>query len=79
MKQDEAERTFNLSGSPEQGKMVSLDHILFQITQFQRLRYDSYAGARGILVQVCKEMKEYLIEQNESTPSFIDGNISEDD
>lgn len=79
MKQDEAERTFNLSGSNPQNKYVSLDHILFQIEQFQRSQYNRYASARGILVQVCKEMKEYLIEQNEPTPSFIDGNITEDD
>ena len=69
-KQDEYERTFNLSGSNPQNKYVSLDHILFQIEQFRRGCV--FAENRSLL----NDLKQYLIEQNDP---FIDGNINEDD
>lgn len=58
-KQDEYERTFNLSGSEPQNKMVELDHILFQITQFMRGR-----NLDIVELENFRQLKEYLIEQN---------------
>ena len=58
-KQDEYERTFNLSGDEPQKKLVELDHILFQITQFMR-------GKNLDIVELenFRQLKQYLIEQN---------------
>jgi hypothetical protein len=62
-KQDEYERTFNLSGSEPQNKMVSLDHILFQIEQYCR-RISGYDIRHVYARDAVQKLKEYLIEQN---------------
>lgn len=59
IKQDEHERAFNLSGNEPQKKLVELDHILFQITQFMRGK-----NLNIVVLENFRQLKEYLIEQN---------------
>lgn len=58
-KQDEYERTFDLSGGEPQSKLVELDHILFQVEQFKRSLYMSTRE-----IQLLNQLKQYLTEQN---------------
>ena len=58
-KQDEYERTFNLSGNEPQKKLVEFDHILFQITQFMRGK-----NLDTVELENFRQLKQYLIEQN---------------
>jgi hypothetical protein len=62
-KQDEYERTFNLSREKEQNKLVSLDHVLFQIEQF-KLKLAGSSGMLDYSRTLLDELKQYLMEQN---------------
>jgi hypothetical protein len=62
-KQDEYERTFNLSREKEQNKMISLDHVLFQIEQF-KLKLPGSNGMLDYSRALLNELKQYLKEQN---------------